>query len=99
MHSNHNTYYLTNKNYVLFVKVTNLHIYEEDECKYKCDFTYNNYDYNEFLNTRANLDFFYAFQNKRICLLCAENAPEHCHRRLLAEKIARTYDNVTIVHL
>lgn len=55
--------------------------------------------YNEFLNARANLDFFYAFQNKRICLLCAEDTPEHCHRRLIAEKIANTYDNVTIVHL
>jgi len=55
--------------------------------------------YNEFLNTRANLDFFGAFQNKRICLLCAEDTPECCHRRLLAEKIAITYDNVTIVHL
>jgi len=55
--------------------------------------------YNKFLNTEANLDFFYAFKNKRICILCAESTPEQCHRRLLAEKIAKIYDDVTIVHL
>lgn len=55
--------------------------------------------YNKFLETEANLDFFYAFKNKRICILCAESTPEHCHRRLLAEKIAKIYDDVTVVHL
>ncbi len=55
--------------------------------------------YNKFLNTEANLDFFYAFKNKRMCILCAESTPEQCHRRLLAEKIAKIYDDVTIVHL
>ncbi len=50
---------------------------------------WNEYEsiYNEFLNTRANLDFFSAYPNKRICLLCAEDTPEHCHRRFLAEKL------------
>lgn len=55
--------------------------------------------YNKFLDTRANLDFFYAFKNKRICILCAESTPEHCHRRLLAEKIAKIHDDVKITHL
>lgn len=63
--------------------------------------TWNGYEkiYNRFLDTQANLDFFYAFKNKRICILCAESTPEHCHRRLIAEKISKTYDNVKITHL
>lgn len=63
--------------------------------------TWNEYEkiYNKFLDTQANLDFFYAFKNKRICILCAESTPEHCHRRLIAEKILKTYDNVKITHL
>ena len=63
--------------------------------------SWNEYEkiYNKFLDAQANLDFFYAFKNKRICILCAESTPERCHRRLLAEKIAKIYDDVTIVHL
>ena len=63
--------------------------------------TWNEYEkiYNKFLDTQANLDFFYAFKNKRICILCAESTPEHCHRRLIAEKISKTHDNVKITHL
>lgn len=62
---------------------------------------WNEYEkiYNDFLNTHAKLDFFVAFQDKRICLLCAEDTPKCCHRRLLAEKIANTYDSVVITHL
>lgn len=32
----------------LFVEVNDLHIYENDEGKYKCDFTYNNQNYERF---------------------------------------------------
>jgi hypothetical protein len=39
------------------------------------------------------------YQNRRICLLCAEDTPERCHRRLLGEKIVREYDGVTVTHL
>lgn len=55
--------------------------------------------YNELMRTHMNLDFFRAFPNKRICLLCAEDTPEFCHRRLLAEKLADSYENVNITHL
>lgn len=55
--------------------------------------------YNELLDTREGLDFFKAFYGKRICLLCAEATPECCHRRLLAEKIASLYTNVSVTHL
>jgi uncharacterized protein (DUF488 family) len=33
------------------------------------------------------------------CLLCAEPAPEHCHRRLVAEWWARHLPNVEVIHL
>ena|ERR1700733_5778071 len=33
------------------------------------------------------------------CLLCAEAAPVHCHRRLVAEFLRDKWDNVEIVHL
>ena len=55
--------------------------------------------YNELLYKRDELNFFQVCENKRICLLCAEATPEYCHRRLLAEKIAETFENVTITHI
>ncbi len=32
-------------------------------------------------------------------LLCSEPAPEHCHRRLAAEYLARKWPDVRVVHL
>ena len=36
---------------------------------------------------------------KDACLLCSEEKPDQCHRRLLAEYIHQTYPEVEIVHL
>ena len=33
------------------------------------------------------------------CLLCSEDTPEHCHRRLVAEYLRDRWDDVEIVHL
>jgi len=33
------------------------------------------------------------------CLLCAEETPLHCHRRLVAEYLQRKWGNVKITHL
>lgn len=33
------------------------------------------------------------------CLLCSEDTPEHCHRRLVAEYLRHHWGNVEIVHL
>lgn len=33
------------------------------------------------------------------CLLCAEPTPEKCHRRLLAEYLQKSFDDIEIVHL
>ena len=33
------------------------------------------------------------------CLLCSEDKPHHCHRRLVAEYLARRWGDVEITHL
>jgi uncharacterized protein (DUF488 family) len=33
------------------------------------------------------------------CLLCSEDKPHHCHRRLVAEYLQRTWPSVSIEHL
>ncbi|MGH8161999.1 MAG: DUF488 family protein [Gammaproteobacteria bacterium] len=33
------------------------------------------------------------------CLLCSEDTPHHCHRRLVAEYLKRCWPDVQIVHL
>lgn len=33
------------------------------------------------------------------CLLCSEDKPEHCHRRLVAEYLASKWGEIDIVHL
>ena len=33
------------------------------------------------------------------CLLCAESKPDNCHRRLLAEHLAKHLQNISIIHL
>jgi uncharacterized protein (DUF488 family) len=33
------------------------------------------------------------------CLLCSEDTPEHCHRRLVAEHFQEHWPDVVIVHL
>lgn len=37
---------------------------------------------------------------ERVCLLCSEATPEHCHRRLFAEKLEQTFPGeIEVVHL
>jgi uncharacterized protein (DUF488 family) len=33
------------------------------------------------------------------CLLCSESTPEHCHRRLAAEYLSRSWAPIEIIHL
>ena len=40
-----------------------------------------------------------AFASQVSCLLCSEPTPEQCHRRLVAERIARVWPDVEIVHI
>jgi uncharacterized protein (DUF488 family) len=39
------------------------------------------------------------FAGRACCLLCSEDAPDRCHRRLVAERLARHWPDVEIVHL
>lgn len=39
------------------------------------------------------------FENGPVCLLCSEATPERCHRRLVAERLARVWDGIEIRHL
>ena len=39
------------------------------------------------------------FEERVCCLLCSEPTPEKCHRRLVAERLARVWENVEIIHL
>lgn len=48
--------------------------------------------YKKFLEDFANYD--------NVCLLCSESTPEHCHRRLLAEKLKIEFPNeVKVIHI
>jgi uncharacterized protein (DUF488 family) len=39
------------------------------------------------------------FENDACCLLCSEPTADQCHRRLVAERIAAAWPDVTIEHL
>jgi uncharacterized protein (DUF488 family) len=39
------------------------------------------------------------FGKKVCCLLCSEATPEQCHRRLVAERLARRWPDVEVIHL
>ncbi|MBM3129790.1 MAG: DUF488 domain-containing protein [Chloroflexi bacterium] len=39
------------------------------------------------------------FDERVSCLLCSEPTPERCHRRLVAERLAKAWLNVEVIHL
>ncbi len=39
------------------------------------------------------------FEDDPVCLLCSEATPERCHRRLIAERLARVWSDVEVRHL
>lgn len=48
--------------------------------------------YKHFLTDFANYE--------NICILCSEATPEHCHRRLLAEKLESEFPNdIKVIHI
>lgn len=69
------------------------------------DYKKNRINWNEYekiyhsLLDVQDLLFFEDYANKRICLLCAEDSPARCHRRLLAERVAEIYPNAEVKHL
>ena len=71
--------------------------------RYREDHDWERYedDYRRLLAERAVLDSlradFAGFE--RVCLLCSEDSPRKCHRRLLAEEISATWPDSSVVHL
>jgi uncharacterized protein (DUF488 family) len=39
------------------------------------------------------------FTDMASCLLCSEATPEKCHRRLVGERLVRTWPELTLIHL
>ena len=39
------------------------------------------------------------FAEKSCCLLCSEPTPDHCHRRLVAEYLQKSWPDVEVEHL
>lgn len=39
------------------------------------------------------------FEERVSCLLCSEPGPARCHRRLVAERLAREWHQVEVIHL
>ena len=39
------------------------------------------------------------FETATACLLCSEPTPEQCHRRLVAERLARSWPDLEVIHL
>jgi hypothetical protein len=39
------------------------------------------------------------FESATGCLLCSEATPEHCHRSLVAERLARHWPELEVIHL
>jgi uncharacterized protein (DUF488 family) len=39
------------------------------------------------------------FEEKSCCLLCSEDTPEKCHRRLVAERLGRIWGDLEIIHI
>ena len=39
------------------------------------------------------------FEKHNCCLLCSEDKPDKCHRRLIVERMARHWPNVEIIHI
>ena len=58
-------------------------------------------EYKKLMRERdAFIDFWLRFGNyKNICLLCSEDKPDKCHRRLFAEMIDNYHEGVNVVHI
>ena len=70
---------------------------------YKKDKNWETYEkgFSKILNLRPIVDTFQQASDglNNICLLCSEPKPVKCHRRLVAEYVAKQIDNTRIYHL
>lgn len=62
---------------------------------------WNNYE-NNFIDLLDERNIIQEFENidlDNACLMCYEDKPEHCHRRLLAEHLQKNFPDIEIIHL
>lgn len=50
-------------------------------------------------NIRKYIADKFGSEDRKICLLCSEPTPEHCHRRLIAEIFTEVFPNTKIIHI
>ena len=57
--------------------------------------------YSSLMTNRGALLYFSEnfLSENRICMLCSEDTPEHCHRRILSEMIVAKFHNVPLIHI
>jgi len=53
----------------------------------------------EMLNQKNLRDLLKINENEFMCLLCSEDKPEKCHRRIVAEQLQKHFGNLEIIHL
>ena len=72
-----------------------LHNYQKKEI------TWNDYEieYLRIIEQRSILSIIKENEIINGVLLCSEDRPEQCHRRLLAEYLKRNWENIEIIHL
>ncbi len=65
------------------------------------DWSFYEAEFLRILESRPTVDIFLKTcrDAKNICLLCSEPTAQKCHRRLVAEYIARHLNNIEIIHL
>ena len=63
--------------------------------------TWHEYEkqFNELLKERKAHDLITESELHRACLLCSEDTPDHCHRRLAAEYFRGHFTGLEIAHL
>jgi uncharacterized protein (DUF488 family) len=86
-----------------YYHLTSLSPTDEVLADYRKDHDWNRYvqRFENLMDTRGipeGLDREF-FTVKACCLLCSEATPEQCHRRLVAERLARCWPELEVVHL
>jgi len=76
---------------------------EEMLKKYRSDKNWEDYvsSFNQLMQNRNMINILNneIFDSDRICLLCSEDIPKQCHRRLLAENYKQFDESIIIIHL
>ncbi|HUU76888.1 MAG TPA: DUF488 domain-containing protein [candidate division Zixibacteria bacterium] len=92
---------IANIDYIYFMDFAPSHTLLENYQKKKINWEQYEEEYLKQLNNYENWDFFNIEKFENGCLLCSEETPLKCHRRLLAEFLMKKYHNMPIelIHL